>query len=261
MRSYSRREWMIAAGAGIAVASSPIAAVETKDASTHDMILVPAGPFLMGTTEAQARALAEHYGHHVSWLNGEVPQHKKKLPAFFIDKYPVTNRQFSAFCKATGSPPCRHWGAAEPPEAIADHPVVMIDKAGAEAYAKWAGKRLPTEAEWEKAARGPDGLLYPWGNEFDPTACQWDLSGDPDALGTTSVNAHPTGASPYGVMDMAGNAAEWCADSPGPGASFIKGGCWLTASPLNLRPAARNMSGFANNSSMFYGCRCVKEVS
>ena len=261
MRSFSRRQWMIAAGAGLAAASTPIASGQSKDASADEMILVPAGPFLMGTTEAQARDLAKQYGHHVSWLSGEVPQHTRKLPAFLIDKYPVTNRQFSAFCKATGFPPRRHWGGPEPLDAIAEHPVVMVDKAAAEAYAKWAGKRLPIEAEWEKAARGADGRLYPWGNEFDPAACQWDPGGDPNTLGTAPVNAHPKGASPYDVMDMVGNAAEWCADSPGPGASFIKGGCWLTASPLNLRAAARNMSGFANNSSMFYGFRCAKEAA
>jgi len=259
MRSLSRREWMIAAGAGFAAARA--ASAKPEDKTADEMILIPAGRFLMGTTKDQAQELAKRYGHHVAWLGGETPQHNLKLPAFRIDKYPVTNRQFSTFCKTTGCVPRAHWGGPEPPDAIAEHPVVLLDKAAAKAYAKWAGKRLPTEAEWEKAARGDDGRLFPWGDEFDPAACQWDPGADANALGTAPVDAHPKGASPYGVMDMAGNVAEWCADSPGPGASFIKGGCWLTASPINLRPAARNMSGFANNATTFYGFRCMQEVS
>ncbi len=257
MDRMSRREWMLSTGAGLAACATQSAALVSEEAQ---MVEVPAGPFFLGTTRKQAEALAREYGYHVSWLSGEIPQRKVTLPAFRIDRYPVTNRQYAAFCKGMAYAPRPHWNGPEPPEALLDHPVVCVNKADAEAYAQWAGKRLPTEAEWEKAARGEDGRLFPWGDTFDPEACQWDQGVDPRGLGTAPVAAHPRGASPYGVMDMAGNAAEWCADSPGPGSAFIKGGCWLTTRPINLRSAARNMSGFTNNASAFYGFRCVKEA-
>jgi formylglycine-generating enzyme required for sulfatase activity len=245
------------------------------------MVLIPGGPFIMGTTREDAEALAREHGYHPSWLGGEVPQRSVEVAAFLIDKLPVTNERYALFVEAMGHRPPVHWGGKEPPRDLRGHPVVLVEKADAEAYARWAGKRLPTEAEWEKAARGPDGRRFPWGGEFDPEACHFDrgglvgrgLSSLPQhlaeslretsfwlPLGTAPATAHPKGASPYGVLDLVGNAAEWCADSPGPGSAFIKGGCWLSASPINLRPAGRNMSGFANNRLAFVGFRCAKGV-
>lgn len=233
------------------------------DFGREEMVLVPAGPCLVGTTEEEAQRLSRQYGFHVSWLGGETPQRRVDLPAFLVDMYPVTNRQYHAFCQATGHPPRAHWLGAAPPPELLDHPVVMVNLDDCLAYARWAGKRLPTEEEWEKAARGPDGLLYPWGRRFDSRACWWnkDVPGaSPGAPSTAPVTAHPRGASPYGVLDMCGNAAEWVAGSPGPGSGIIKGGCWMTETPLHLRPAARGMSGFANNQSHFVGFRCAKDV-
>jgi len=281
MRKCTRRSWLIGAGAGIA-AGAWSGAGAGESGLTDEMVEIPAGAFLMGTSAEQAAELARKHGYHASWFSGEVPQRKVKLAAFKIDRYPVTNRQYHAFCTATGYPPRTHWQGTAPPDALLEHPVVFVNKADAEAYAAWAGKRLPTEAEWEKAGRGDDGRIYPWGNEFKSAACQWDPRGgfafngqpemippqngrmamllNPGDLNTSPVVAHTGGASPYGVMDMAGNVAEWCSDGPGRGSAFIKGGCWLTADPVNLRPAGRNMSGFANNASAFYGFRCVQEI-
>lgn len=264
---------------GVTLAAMAGSEASVEDERAGEMVLIPAGPFRMGARPDDVAKLARAYGYHVSWFSGEVPEREVVLPAFWIQKYPVTNRQYAAFCAATGYAPRRHWRGATPPEAILDHPVTFVDLADADAYARWAGMRLPMEAEWEKAARGTDGRRFPWGNRFDRSACQWNqppvgaAPGGPHVAAaratpeaaeegprTSRVDAHPRGASPYGVMDLVGNVAEWCADGPGPGSAYIKGGCWLTTEVVNLRPSARNMSGFANNALPYYGFRCVKEV-
>ena len=228
-----------------------------------EMVVIPSGPCILGTSREDAERLAREYRCHVTWLDGEGPERRVDVPAFAIDRYPVTNRRYAAFTKAAGHPPPAHWGGPEPPREILDHPVVMVHQEDCRAFARWAGKRLPAEAEWEKAARGPEGLLFPWGDRFDPEACVWNRD-DPAARDrgprTLPVDARPKGASPYGVMDLSGNAAEWCDGAPGPGCGIVKGGSWITQTPRNLRPAARILSGFAVNRSLFVGFRCAREV-
>jgi formylglycine-generating enzyme required for sulfatase activity len=224
------------------------------------LILIPAGTFLMGTPLDQAKELAAKHGYHESWITCESPQQEIDLPAYRIDQYPVTNAQYHTFCQETGHPPPPHWNRSNPAENILNHPVSSIPHPSAIAFAEWAGKRLPTEAEWEKAARGTDGRLFPWGNRFDPEACCWNRSGE-GGLTTDPVDAHPSGASPYGVLDMAGNLFEWCGDGPSQYNAYIKGGGWITTEILDLRPAARGNSGRTNNAAAFYGFRCVKEVT
>ena len=161
-----------------------------------DMVLIPAGDFLMGD---------EKQSVHVD--------------AFYIDKVPVTNAEYAKFVEATGHPPPPNWeerGGTYPPDR-ANHPVVFVNWFDAQDYAAWAGKRLLTEAEWEKAARGTDGRLYPWGDWFDKVMCNASEAG---IGGTTPVGKYsPFGDSPYKVCDMAGNVWEWTATDWAPGSS------------------------------------------
>jgi formylglycine-generating enzyme required for sulfatase activity len=161
------------------------------------MVLVPAGEFIMGTNEVQE-------GGHTP--GDSTPQHTRTLPAFYIDRTEVTNAQYKAYCDATGYPPPAHWhnGAYRPEQA--QHPVTHVNWYEAQAYARWVGKRLPTEAEWEKAARGTDGRRYPWGDTWDIARVASNREGP------GPVGSKPEGASPYGALDMASNVFEWTAD-------------------------------------------------
>ena len=131
------------------------------------------------------------------------------LNAFYIDKYEVTNFQYKQFIDATGRATPAYWNDEKYNQP--NQPVVGITWHDAVAYAKWAGKRLPTEAEWEKAARGIDGRRYPWGNEWDSLKCNSDIGGDGYQY-TAPVGSFPAGVSPYGVMDMIGNVWEYTSD-------------------------------------------------
>jgi formylglycine-generating enzyme required for sulfatase activity len=195
-----------------------------KDKS--EMVYVPADEFIMGSSDADVdSALAlcnEYYGDcQRSWFEDEQPRHTVYLNAFYVDKTEVTNVQYQA---------CVEAGACDAPSDAtyydnadyAQHPVVYVDWYEAKAYCEWAGKRLPTEAEWEKAARGTDGRVYPWGNTFDGSKlnfcdknCSYDwkdASVDDGYAKTAPVGSYPAGASPYGALDMAGNVWEWVAD-------------------------------------------------
>ena len=261
----------VAAGTGGAVILGlpGISRACTRTSDLKEMVRIPAGAFMMGTTQQKVEQLAAEHGYHSSWFQSEAPQREVELPAYEIDKYPVTNSQYHQFCIETSQEFPEHWGEAGPAAGILDHPVVYVNKMDAMAYVKWAGKRLPTEAEWEKAARGTDGRMFPWGDEFNPDACCWKRSGM-DGITTDPVDAHPAGASPYGVMEMAGNVFEWCSDGPADApmlengmkfTAFLKGGAWLTSEVMDLRPAAHGNTGAVNNKLEFIGFRCVKEVN
>ena len=172
------------------------------------MVPVPAGEFIMGSDDVDRAAKAMQYGDRKPWFANERPSRKVSLPAFHIDKFEVTNKDYKAFVDATGHPVPPGWAGGTFPAEFADHPVVFVSWFDADAYCKWAGKRLPTEAEWEKAARGTDGRQFPWGDDFDLKKV--NTSGE--YQGTTRVGMFEDGASPYGAMDMAGNAQEWTAD-------------------------------------------------
>lgn len=178
---------------------------EITDGHDAAMVLVPAGQFKMGSDRTD--------------FPEETPAHTVYLDAFYIDKYEVTNAQYKA---------CQDVGVCDPPAStldgykqeyysdpsLADYPVVNVDWNMANAYCQWRGARLPTEAEWEKAARGTDGRTYPWGEDIACSNANYYDSNKKDNCvgGTTSVGTYPDGASPYGAQDMAGNVWEWVAD-------------------------------------------------
>ena len=235
------------------------------------MIAVPAGKFWMGTSPQQATRLAGEYGLNPD-LFGIQPYKEVELPAFFIDRHEVTNRQYREFVEKSGHRQPVNWQIAGYPDGMDDYPVVGTDYADAIAYAQWAGKRLPTEAEWEKAARGMDGRLWPWGNEWDPEACRMDDSGGrPMNPVPSPAGAHPRDRSVYGAMDLAGNVPEWVEGDLAPDFQYtglVKGGGFLFASAYQFICAARvghpQGNGSLTSSIMFntpyIGFRCAKDA-
>ncbi len=179
------------------------------------MANIPAGKFLMGSTQEQA-AQALKDGLDKQYAEWEQPQHVVELSKYSIGKYPVTNREYQAFVRDAKYKAPQGWEGDQFPAEKGSHPVVNVSHDDASAYCKWLGEktnkpyRLPTEAEWEKAARGEDGRIYSWGNEFDPQKANTSETkiGDTTDVGKFS----PQGDSPYGCADMIGNVWEWCND-------------------------------------------------
>ena len=171
-----------------------------------EYVWVPAGEFMMGTTGEEAEYVVEHLGGKAGLLADEQPAHTVRITkGFWLGKHEVTNAQYRAFCEATG----REF--PEESDQGDDHPVVSVSWDDAVAYAEHYGLRLPTEAEWEYAARGPEGQRYPWGDEWNPQKLCWELNTGPGGL-TFPVGSFPAGASWVGALDMAGNVWEWVAD-------------------------------------------------
>ncbi len=164
-----------------------------RGAPAIDMVKVPAGSFLMG---------------YAGGAYDEQPVHRVTLAGFSIDRHEVTNGEFEQFVAASRHVPEGPWKRGVD-VAGKRHPVRFVTWHDAKAYCEWAGKRLPTEAEWEYAARGTDGRLYPWGPAWDPAAAHTDL---PPSAGPTEVGSLVAGTSPFGAVDMAGNVWEWVAD-------------------------------------------------
>ena len=265
-----------------------------------DMVMVPAGEFTIG-------ASVESGG-----LPDERPLRLIYLSAFWIDRYEVTNAVYQQFVQATGhqapanpAPALTLWEHNAPLPGIEQHPVVNVSWLDAVAFCRWANKRLPTEAEWEKAARGTDGRTYPWGNEWNfengnsasywarqtvqfADSTEWDafwvkgvgaaISKEKGLKGeilTLPVGSFPAGASPYGVLDMAGNAAEWVQDwynpndyrtapltnPQGPERGAIKamrGGSWLKPA-ISLRTTDRDW-GTMDSRPSGTGFRCARDA-
>lgn len=266
---------------------APAIAKRRSVRAPEGMVYVAGGPFLMGNSSDLQTA-------------DDAPAHRVCINGFYIDKYEVTNAQFKKFVDATGyvtdeernadstdAATWRHpYGPDSNADDMADYPVVCVTWNDANAFARWADKRLPTEAEWEKAARGPDGRIFPWGNTnaTDATAnvadktisVKWGNASINDAHKTAApVGSFPKGKSVYGAEDMAGNVWEWCADwwgsgyyknSPpnnptGPNTGefkTIRGGSWF----YNLDGArtTQRMYFRPEGSSAAIGFRCVADA-
>ncbi len=173
-----------------------------------EVILIPAGEFIFGDDNPDLSTIPPQLQKVKKWGEDQKPQQKISLKAFYIDKYEVTNEQFQKFKKSYQFDVGKN-----------DHPVSNINWFDAKAYCEWAKKRLPTEEEWEKAARGPDGNLYPWGNKFDKKKANTGFS---KLSSTTPVGTFPGDKSFYNVYDMAGNVSEWTSNSylPYKGSSY-----------------------------------------
>ena len=238
----------------------------TKETDTVPMVTIPAGTFLMGNPEGKGR-------------EDERPQRSVYLDEFTIDQVEVTNQRYMEFVKATGhrSPPNPYGtGSLQSIKGLEELPVVQTTWYDAKAYCTWAKKRLPTEAEWEKAARGIDGRLYPWGNE-PPTAKRANFDREwEDEHTLHAVGSLPDGDSPYGVKDMAGNVREWVSDwydaeyyhhapdrnPQGPDKKgvvrSIRGGSWHSPAS-DVTVSARGRGGFALQTHGT-GFRCARSV-
>lgn len=243
------------------------------------MVEVPGGPFVMGTDVVDTEGRAEELGLMITWFDAERPERTMMLPRFYMDRAEVTNARFAAFVAATDHRPPSHWKDGNtPPEGLENHPVTHVTWFDARDFCAWDGeKRLPTEPEWEKAARGSSGLIYPWGNEFDTDAANVARNG------TVPVGTFPRGDSAYGIQDLAGNVWEWTADwyQPYPGNNFkddkfgdkyrvLRGNSW--ANPGHFPDREAFMEVVANNSRASFrlflapqgrlndvGFRCVKD--
>ena len=202
------------------------------------MVIVNGGPFFYGQDRTQ-----------------------RELPPFLIDVFPVTCEQYLQFCEHTNHPKPSDWFHDKFLPGIENHPVTNVTINDARAYAHWAGKRLPVEVEWEKAAGGNDGRTYPWGEDFEPGRCHCTQS-EPEKL-TVAIDAHPEGASPFGCMDIVGNAAECTEKEPAPngtgGLSVLRGGSLIEpCSQTTCR--VRMIVSDPETRSFYIGFRCALDI-
>ncbi len=261
-----------------------------SDPAVPGVIEIPAGAFVFGSDRAEREAAYRldeaAYGHSVTreqrWYESEAKRRQVHLERYRITGNLITNAQYHAFVQATGHPPPdvdqttwkgyglihpysrtrRHaWRDGRPPEGRSDHPVVLVSHRDASAYAKWLSNhtsytwRLPTEREWEKAARGAAGRRFPWGDKYEPARLN---SHDKGPFDTVPVGQFPAGASPFGLLDAAGQVFEWTATAAGDRRYIVKGGSWDDKGCGVCRPAARQSRPVALK-HILVGFRLVRE--
>lgn len=275
---HHEHEYGVQTNAGYTAADAEALLASGDWAEIQTMIVIPAGSFVMGTSSERAD-------------EQDKPQHNVYLSSYKIDKYPVTNAQYARFVAATSHRPPSTWKNGRIPKGEELLPVTMVSWYDAKAYAAWAGKRLPTEAEFEKAGRSTDARVWPWGNKIDPARLNTYYS----VGAATKVTEYQNGASPYGVMGLSGNVDEWMADDflPYSGSSaaaevfqgkvgkvnsaqdqalkvvdmvpvqtrykVLRGGSWKS-DPFSTALYHRNFA-FPNYASDFFGFRCAQDVN
>lgn len=241
--------------------------------TSANMVRVPAGEFnfLIDYRWREGLSLDSLYmdDSGVHYRNSKTVS----LPSYLIDKYEVTNEDYKEFLKASGYQPkwsgnfLKHWDDGEYPDDKRDHPVVWVSLDDAKAYAAWAGKRLPSEEEWQKAAQGDDGRDWPWGNLYDPE------NANMDSHDTMPVGSYPNGESPYGCLDMTGNVWEWTNSLQTDGYHdfcWIRGGSYFFAKGSRWYMQGGPITTYARtkfwlmtpalNRSSSIGFRCVKDI-
>ena len=316
-----RRQCRFAFGLGLLLLSlSCLSSVQAED-GPQDMVLIPAGPFIMGSNENdEQQRRSNEFGFGKPMFMDEHPQHTVELPAFYIDRDEVTfaayrnfiitmNYQVPASFVDSGyllSPQIMGYASDDKLRQLAvdtfnidrdtramtrkqlmqvieaqrsrldQLPINRVSWYDADAYCRWAGKRLPHESEWEKAARGTDGRVYPWGDDWSPAKANTGTTVSDDEPGVRPVGSFPAGASPYGVNDMAGNVMEWVADwyQPYPDSDYVsrdfgqqyrvvRGGSWGGIGHYAISHFYRTAYRFYLRPETAYGdlgFRCARDV-
>lgn len=264
-----------------------------------ELVYIPSGVFRLGTSEAEAAVWTARFpSDPVAWFEDQMPQCSIRLKGFWIGRVEVTNAQYAVYLENTGRSAPSYWEGNSVPPGMNAFPVEGLSWDDARRYCYWAGLRLPTEWEWEKSARGPDGRAFPWGNTWGVSKCrnlsmitgqvyltlddwmkaesEWRDTHDPHKEGPTPVGSIAAGASPYGCFDMAGNVSEWCADWHKPHAysaycgngsggeardyHVFRGGSWQYGQPFFFRTASRTPH-YPAGDYMSYGFRVARDAN
>lgn len=219
-----------------------------------EMVLIPGGEFIMGIDERELYEIYLLDGYQNPVFRTEVPARKVYLPDYYIDRYPVTNYQYHRFVSETGHRKPWIWKYEGWNGAL--QPVMGVGWEDARLYAEWAGKSLPTEEQWEKAARGYDRRWWPWGNDFSPNRCN---SREYGLNRTTDVGLFDLGVSPFGCYDMSGNVWEMCEGRWIEDRLPMRGGCFLGKATF-VRVTCRWTPEDPVNGAHWLGFRCVKNL-
>jgi iron(II)-dependent oxidoreductase len=242
--------------AGTTFAQGPPPQQITSHKDGAEMRLIPIGDFEYGIDQIEMKKIVvsickEKISH---FFETEYPKQKKNLPAYYMDRFEVTNAQYARFLKETGHREPRYWKYSHLNSPR--QPVVGVGWADAEAYAKWAGKRLPTEEEWEKGARGTYGRNWPWGNEPDDKRFNGRKK---DIFLPIIVGSIPTGNSPFGLSDMAGNVWEMTSGLWQGIGKAMRGGGYLNTN-AEVRVTVRWATKQEEEGADWLGFRCVMDV-